>query len=203
MDDTVALMSDLHCPARVIVARHGEAEYETDTMTASGGSLTTLGRQQAHELGARLGGERVAAVVCSDLARAVQTAEIAAGVLGLPVKVREGLQEFAVGDFLGRAWDPVVFDPMVASWLAGDLTAGVPGGETGEQIVARVLAVLDDVADLFRGETVLTVSHGGVILALMGRLAPGSPTAPKDAYDVPNCSTYVLERDADGWRVSA
>jgi 2,3-bisphosphoglycerate-dependent phosphoglycerate mutase len=68
--------------------------------------------------------------------------------------------------------------------------------------VERVLAVLDDLADHFRGETVLVVSHGGVILALMGRLAPGSPDAPKDAYDVPNCSSYVLERDADGWRVS-
>jgi broad specificity phosphatase PhoE len=67
--------------------------------------------------------------------------------------------------------------------------------------VTRVLAVLDEVADLFRGETVLAVSHGGVILALMGGLAPGSPAAPKDAYDVPNCATYALERDADGWRV--
>jgi broad specificity phosphatase PhoE len=56
-------------------------------------------------------------------------------------------------------------------------------------------------ADRFRGETVLAVSHGGVILALVGRLAPGSPSAPADAYDVPNCSTYVLERDADGWRL--
>jgi broad specificity phosphatase PhoE len=196
-------VSDLHCPARIIVARHGDAEYETDTMTASGGSLTTLGREQARELGERLLAERVAAVVCSDLARAVQTAEISAGVLGLPVKVREGLQEFAVGDFLGRAWDPVVFDPMVAAWLAGDLSQGVPGGETGKQIVGRVLWVLDDLADQFRGETLLTVTHGGVILALMGRLALGSPTAPKDAYDVPNCSTYVFERDADGWRVGS
>jgi len=194
-------MSDLHCPARVIVARHGDAEYESDEMTASGGSLTALGRDQSRALGERLRGERVAGIVCSELARAVQTAEIAAGVLGLPVRVREGLQEFAVGDYLGRPWDPVVFDPMVASWLGGDLTPGVPGGEMGEQIVSRVLAVLDDIADQFRGETVLAVSHGGVILALMGRLAPGSVAAPKDAYDVPNCSTYVVERDADGWRL--
>ena len=204
-------MSDLHCPARVIVARHGDAEYETEAMTESGGSLTTLGRDQARELGQRLRGERVAGIVCSDLARAVQTAEIAGGVLGLPVKVREGLQEFAVGDFVGRPWDPAVFDPMVASWLSGDLAAGVPGGETGEQIVARVLGVLDGLADQFRGETILVVSHGGVILALMGRLAPragvgteaGATAVPQDAYDVPNCSSYVLERDADGWRLGS
>jgi probable phosphoglycerate mutase len=196
-------VSDLHCPARIIVARHGEAEYETEAMTESGGSLKTLGREQARDLGERLGSERVAGIVCSELARAVQTAEIVAGMLGLPVKVREGLQEFAVGDFVGRPWDPAVFDPMVAAWLAGDLSAGVPGGETGEQIVKRVLGVLDELADRFRGETILVVSHGGVILALMGRLATGTATVPHDAYDVPNCSTYVLERDADGWRVGS
>jgi probable phosphoglycerate mutase len=194
-------MSDLHCPARLIVARHGEAVYETDTMTDFGGSLTTLGRAQARELGERLAGERVAGVVCSELSRSVQTGEIAAAALGLPVEVRRGLQEFAIGDFLGRAWDPLVFDPIIAGWLAGDLTPAVPGGESGAQVADRVLAVLDDVADRFRGETVLVISHGGVILALMGRLVPGSPSAPADAYDVPNCSTYLLERDADGWRV--
>jgi 2,3-bisphosphoglycerate-dependent phosphoglycerate mutase len=194
-------MSDLHCPARLIVARHGEAVYETDTMTDSGGSLTTLGRAQARELGERLAGERVAGVVCSELSRSVQTAEIAAAALGLPVEVRRGLQEFAIGDFLGRARDPLVLDPILAGWLAGDLTPAVPGGESGVQVADRVLAVLDDVADRFRGETVLVITHGGVILALTGRLAPGSPSAPADAYDVPNCSTYLLERDADGWRV--
>jgi broad specificity phosphatase PhoE len=193
-------MSDLHCPARVIGARHGEAEYETPEMNGTGGSLTTLGRAQARELGERLRSERVAAVFCSELSRAVQTAEIAAGVLSLPVGVREGLHEFPAGDYLGRPYDAAFFGAMVTSWLAGDLAAGVPGGETGRETADRVLAVLDDVADRFRGETVLVVSHGGVILALWGAIAPGSPRAPADE-DVTNGSTYVFERDADGWRV--
>ena len=98
-------MSDVHCPARIIVARHGEAEYETPEMNATGGSLTMLGREQARDLGERLRPERVAAVMCSELSRAVQTAEIAAGVLGLPVRVRERLHESPAGDYLGRPYD--------------------------------------------------------------------------------------------------
>jgi probable phosphoglycerate mutase len=195
-------VSDLHCPARVVLARHGEADYETDLMTESGGSLSALGRDQARDLGERLRSERVAAVVCSELSRAVQTAEIAAGVLGLPVTVREGLQEFPAGDFRGRVYDRGFFDAMVRSWLAGDLEAGVPGGETGRETADRVLGVLDGIADQFRGETVLVVSHGGVILALWGALAPGSVLAPERDL-VPNGATYLLERDADGWRVGA
>lgn len=192
-------MSDVHCPARIIVARHGEAEYETPEMNAAGGSLTTLGRAQARDLGERLRSEKVAAVMCSELSRAVQTAEIAASVLGLPVRVREHLQEYPAGDYLGRPYDPAFFGAMVTSWLAGDLEAGVPGGETGRQTADRVRGVLDGIADEFRGETVLVVTHGGVILALWGAIAPGSAAAPADG-DVVNGASFVFEHDGDGWR---
>jgi 2,3-bisphosphoglycerate-dependent phosphoglycerate mutase len=195
-------VSDVHCPARIIVARHGEPEYERPEMGVSGGSLTARGREEARELGERLRSERVAGVVSSELSRAVQTAEIAANVLGLPVRVRERLQEFAIGDYLGRDFDPVFFAGVLGSWLKGDLEPGVPGGETGRQVVDRVMPVLDEVADQFRGETVLVVTHGGVILALFGLVAPGSPYAPTHDQDVPHTASYVFERDADGWRVT-
>jgi 2,3-bisphosphoglycerate-dependent phosphoglycerate mutase len=194
------VVSDVHCPARIIVARHGETEYERPGMGVSGGSLTAAGRDDARALGERLRSERVAGVVSSELSRAVQTAEIAAAVLGLPVRVRERLQELFVGDHLGRDYDPVLFRTVLGAWLGGDLEPAVPGGETGRQVVDRVLPVLDEVADQFRGETVLVVTHGGVILALFGLLAPGSPYAPKDDDDVPHVASYVFERDADGWR---
>jgi broad specificity phosphatase PhoE len=168
-------------------------------MNATGGSLTRLGREQARDLGERMRSEKVAAVMCSELSRAVQTAEIAAGVLGLPVHVRGRLHEFSAGDYLGRPYDPGFFDVMVRAWLDGDLSRGVPGGETRRQTADRVLGVLEEVADQFRGETVLVVSHGGVILALWGAISPGSPHAPADAA-VGNGSSYVFEHDADGWR---
>jgi broad specificity phosphatase PhoE len=168
-------------------------------MNATGGSLTVLGRQQAHRLGERLRSERVAAVVCSELSRAVQTAEIAAAVLGLPVRVRERLHEFPPGDCLGHPPDVAVLSAQARSWVAGDLEVGLPGGETGRETADRVLAVLDELADQYRGETVLVVTHGGVILTLWGAIAPGSPAAP--AFDgVTNGSSYAFERDADGWR---
>jgi broad specificity phosphatase PhoE len=88
---------------------------------------------------------------------------------------------------------------MIRSWLVGDLDAGVPGGETGRETADRVLGVLDEIADQYRGETVLVVSHGGVILALWGAIAPGYAGAPASDL-VLNGSSYVFERDADGWR---
>lgn len=191
-------MSDLHCPARIFLARHGEAEYESELLRDHGGSLTRRGREQARTLGERLRGERTQHVYASTLARAVQTAELAAGVLGVDVTVREGLHEFVVGDHSGSRADEFPFGPVFDRWVAGDLTAGIPGGETGEQIAARVLEVLEDIADRHRGESVVVVSHGCAIFTALGVLAPGRA----GSIEMRNCASYLLERDADAWHVS-
>ncbi len=191
-------MSDLQCAARIHLARHGEAEYESELLRDHGGSLTRRGREQAKQLGERLRGEQIRHVYSSTLARAVQTAELAAGVLGVDVTVREGLHEFVVGDHAGSRADQFPFEPVFDRWVDGDLTAAIPGGETGEQIAARVLGVLDDVADRFRGESVLVVSHGCAIFTALGVIAPGRVTS----IELPNCASYLVEIDADGVRAT-
>ena len=51
---------------------------------------------------------------------------------------------------------------VYAAWLEGDLD-GAMFGETGHEVVGRLRSVVEDAADRFRGETVLLVSHGGII----------------------------------------
>ena len=89
-------MTDLQCAAQILVARHGEADYETELLTDDGGSLTALGRKQSVELAESLAGERIAHVYVSSKSRAVQTGEIIAARLGVGVTVREALQELSV-----------------------------------------------------------------------------------------------------------
>ncbi len=93
-------MSDLQCAATVLIARHGEAEYETAFLSDDGGSLSLRGREQAHQLALSLEHARVATIYCSGMARAVQTAEIIAARLGVVVKVREHLREWAMGEYV-------------------------------------------------------------------------------------------------------
>ena len=189
-------MSDLQCAARIILARHGEAAYEEDRTGVEGGSLTRRGRAQARQLGEDLRGERVAAVVSSSLARAVQTGELAAAVLGVEMSVRENLQEVGVGAMYGRPFDASVAEPVLTAWRRGDLDAAMPGGgESGRATCDRVLPVLESIADGFRGETVLVITHGGVIQALLGRFSPD----PDGTDDLRNCDHFVFEVDADGW----
>lgn len=193
-------MSDLQCASRLFLARHGEAEYETDLVTDDGGSLTQTGREQARELGDRLRDERISRVWCSPLSRAVQTAEIAAAVLGVDVVVREGLREYGVGVLAGtRSDEAAALGPVLDAWVAGDDAAGIEGGETVASIAARMTGVLEEISDVHRGEGVLVVSHGGAIMVTLPGLLGERRSS---AYDVvlPGGGLVTLHGDAAGWR---
>lgn len=192
-------MTMLHCPATVLLARHGAAAYETTTWSDEGGSLTRDGRAQAAVLADRLHGRRVAHIYTSTMARAVQTAEIAAAKLDVDVTTRVGLREFAVGDFAGVELDTNPFADTFARWLDGDLSARVEGGESGDEVVARANSVLQDIADAHPGETVLVVAHGGILtLAIRNLLIFESGVKPKPFA---NCAFAETELRGDGWRL--
>lgn len=192
-------MSDLFCPATVIVARHAEAEYESVLAYDAGGSLTGVGRAQAVALGKSLRDRRIAAIWCSDMARAVQTAEIAAGVLGVAVRVRSGLREFAIGEYAGRPFSVDLMAPVMRAWERGERGIGCPGAETGADVTARVCAELEQVADQYRGETVLVVMHGGAMMVALPQLATNLPPGFVTGKSTADCGTSELVVDADGW----
>lgn len=192
-------MSDLQCAARVFVARHGEAVYESELLSDAGGWLSPLGRDQARALAERLVPERISRVWTSDMARAVQTGEIVAAALGADVVVRTGLREFGVGHAAGTTGDPDPFAETFAAWLDGDLTARIPGGESGEDVVQRYTAVLEEIADAHRGESVLVVSHGGVMCMALSAVARNLALSHSRDVPMPNCGVVALEGDADGW----
>ena len=192
-------MTDLQCAARVYVARHGEAVYESELLSDAGGWLSPLGREQARTLAERLAPERIARVWTSDMARAVQTGEIVAAALGTDVVVRTGLREFGVGHAAGTTGDPDPFAETFAAWLDGDLTARIPGGESGEEVTARYGAVLEEIADAHRGEAVLVISHGGVMCMALSALAGNLALNHSRDRPLPNGGVVALEGDADGW----
>jgi probable phosphoglycerate mutase len=193
-------MSDLFCASTLVVARHGEAEYDNPGVASDdGGSLTLRGREQSQELAESLRDSRVAAIWCSDMSRAVQTAEIAAAQLGVVVRVRRGLREFSVGDFAGQPLTAALFADVLAAWAAGDLSAGCPGAETGSDVVRRVSEELHQVVDSHRGETVLVISHGGTMSLVLPRLVTNVKPDFATGRPLANCAPCEISADADGW----
>lgn len=192
-------MSDTQCAARFLVVRHAEAAYPVpDPVGGPDLGLTARGREQTRALAQQLAGERVAAVFGSAMGRAAETAQLLAEELGLEAEELEGVQEFSVGELVGTQDEEavaVVFD----QWVAGDLEVGFPGGDSGDDLVARFGAALEDVADSFRGETVVVISHGGVMSVAIPRLAGRATAELLAAHWLPHCGIARVDVDADGW----
>lgn len=195
----------LHCPSTLVLARHGQATYdEPDVYSDAGGRLTPTGRDQVRALAEGLRTERVAAVRTSRMARAAESGALAAEVLRVGSAVIPGLEEVHVGDTAGLPEGDPAFQDVFDAWLRGDLDRRVPGAESGHEVVARVREALLGIADEFRGEQVLVVTHGGVMAFAVPRLCDNLRDDHVLGHGfVPNAVPLRLTVGDDGWTAGA
>jgi probable phosphoglycerate mutase len=92
-------------------------------------------------------------------------------------------------------------DAVFDRWLDGEASAALPGAETGAELVARFAGALEGIADRHRGETVVVVSHGGVMTLALPAMAGRSAKALAAAAPLDNAAVVEVEGDADGWRI--
>ncbi len=189
-------MADLQCPARIVLARHGAASTPDGV---SPRTLTKSGVAQAEALAATAASLRVAAVWSSTMLRARQTADIVADRLGLEIVPDDRLRELLNDE----RWTPPLRDEdepgdVYAAWLDGDLD-GTILGETGHDIVGRLRSVVEEVADRFRGEAVLLVSHGGIIELGLSHLCRNVTASFVDRNPLDNGEAVEVEVDSSGW----
>lgn len=190
------------CPATLVVARHGDAEYVDAVFSDEGGTLSPLGRAQAEALADAVLGRKVAHVWSSDSARAVQTAEIVAARLGVGVTTRKPLREIDVGELHGRPFSVPAICEVTDHWFGGDLEARFTGGESGADVVARYAATLAEIADLHRGETVLVVAHQTAACIALPSLARNVTPAYADRHRLDNGEYAELVIDDDDWSLT-
>jgi probable phosphoglycerate mutase len=182
-------------PHTLFCARHGETDW--NAMGRFQGHtdipLNEAGRAQARVLAEQLRGERIGAVVSSDLLRARETGEIVATMLGVPFRyVDADLRERNMGAFEGltRTECAARFPDAWKAWLA-DPRNPPYGGETHVELSRRVSAAALRAVERFATvETpVLAISHGGAMRALAIALGGRTP-AP-----IPNAKALRFELD--------
>jgi broad specificity phosphatase PhoE len=140
-----------------------ELIYETHSLTtdndagiATGwlpGKLSATGRRLARELGTRHRDEPIAAVFVSDLARAVETAELAFSDTGVPIYRDARLRECNYGALNGM---PVA--KLVAE-RAQHLSVPYPDGQSYAQVVAVTADFLRDLVADWDERTVIVIAH--------------------------------------------
>jgi len=157
---------------RLILVRH--AETEASTRGRCYGSLdvglSALGRRQQTILASVLAGETVAAVVTSPRVRAFETASAIAEPHGLDTRVEPALRELDFGELEGRTYDEIAaaFPELYARWMTQPTSVQFPGGECYAELEARSLSAVRSIHAAFDGHTVVAVTHGGVIRAVLG-----------------------------------
>jgi broad specificity phosphatase PhoE len=177
---------------RLILVRHGETVCNIEDIWHGWDDceLTEKGQAQATAVGGRLADEPVAAVYSSDIRRALQTARAIAGPHGLEPILEPALRERNAGALQGlRTSDVATHFPTIWEDRAADLWGWrPPGGETFREVLERAMGALERLRLDHGDQTVVAVSHMGVVRALISHLT-GVPL--ERTYDTPFPSTGV------------
>jgi probable phosphoglycerate mutase len=184
--------------------RHGETAWNAEGRVQGhiDVPLNDTGRAQARAAAARLAMQHFDALYSSDLSRTVETAAAAAMLLRLDVEPTPTLRERFYGAFQGLTHSEAQarYPSDYERFSARDPDHAPPcGGERLRHFSARVEAALTALADRHRGETLLIVTHGGV-LDIVHRLATGQKLEARRDFRLPNAALNWIERRDLGWR---
>ena len=193
-----------------LIVRHGETLWNRERRIQGQGNspLSPGGVRQAQAVARCLAGAGAVRIVASDLGRTVETAQPVAAATGLRLDMDAGLRERAFGIFEGLTPDEIAarHPEHHARWQTREAGFEIPGGESLNQLQARVRAALEALAASAASVPgagagpVIIVTHGGVLDAAY-RIAVGvAPDVPR-TWQLLNASINQLSINGSRWQV--
>jgi broad specificity phosphatase PhoE len=168
---------------QLTLIRHGPTDWNA-TRRFQGRTdlpLSERGRAHARAIAAALRSEPIERIYSSDLMRAMETARFVAERSGVEVIADERLREFDFGAWEGLTWDEIVAaNPGMAGLGSTAAKRYAPeGGESFEQVCARVESFLNDLANQ-PVERAVVVTHAGPLHAIFAVLQIERAATPAD-----------------------
>ncbi|WP_433757964.1 histidine phosphatase family protein [Nocardia sp. CA-135398] len=192
---------------RLILVRHGETEGNVAKILDTripGLPLTERGAAQAKTFGSSLL-RPPKALFCSSALRARQTAGYIEAATGIPVEVLDDIHEVQVGELEGLNTEEAhsCFQRIYRAWHEGDLAERVPGGESGYDVLARFLPVVEGLRTKYLTDgsdgDILVVSHGAAMRLVSRNLSGVEPPFTTNNH-LDNTETIELvPRPVGGW----
>ena len=180
----------------LLIVRHAETEWNAvgriQGHTDIG--LSEKGAEQARSLGVRLAGLSIDAAYSSDLKRTSETAKIALGGRDIVLNETPMLREYHKGAFEGLTLPEIKaqFPEEYPRYLEKDLDYAPKGGESTREVSARMAKIIGQIKADHLNETVLLVSHGGVLRAAMVSLL-GMPLEGNWSFVFGNCGLTTVD----------
>jgi probable phosphoglycerate mutase len=191
----------------VYLIRHGATVLSREDRFAGSTdvALSEEGELQAKKLGHRLANEKISAVYCSDMHRAIHTAEAVAGPHGLKPIPRPGLREIDHGHWEGMEHKAVEekFAGEYKAWDRDPLLTPPPGGESGLSVLARSLPALAEIVRDHPHQTIAVVSHKATIRLLLCSILGIDPRMFRARLAQDTACLNIIEfRDINNGRVT-
>jgi broad specificity phosphatase PhoE len=193
---------------KLYFSRHGESEANVQQVfwnQPEGYGLTDNGRAQADVLADSLAGITFAALYCSPVLRARQTAEIIGQRLHLIPQVTDGLREWDVGILEGQRYSEkteACYWQVTKQWMEyGNLDAQIENGESYNDIKARFMLLIGKLEDIYRDTkaNVLLISHGGTLRCMLPLLLSNIDNAFAMARPIGYTTPIIAELRDGAW----
>jgi broad specificity phosphatase PhoE len=187
---------------RVLLLRHAEtAAPDFFHGAESDIGLGPRGLRQADAVALTLAALRPAALYCSAMRRAVETADPIGRACRLVPHLVESLHERRMGPLSGQPREVGIdaYDEAKKRWMAGTLDYTHEGGESYSDIRRRSVPAFEALAARHAGETIVVVAHGVVIRVLLTSLLEGYGPEHFAAIAIPNVGVNDLRHDGLRW----
>lgn len=183
----------------VYCIRHGESTYNAQRRLQGQSDLpelSELGRRQSRAAGAALAAFPIEAIYSSPLRRAMQTAQLVASQLGVPVHPDPRLKEIDLGVFQDRLRSEVetLFPAEWARWQLADPDFAIPGGESRRELAQRGQEAFEAIR-LARHRQAVVVSHGELLIVTIRALLGIPSQEPLAGLENGSITTLLLSRD--------
>lgn len=185
--------------------RHGESTHNAEGRIQGQADipLSDFGRRQGEAIADALAEVPVGAIYASPLARALETAQIVARRLNLPIRIDSRLMEIHVGIFQNRLRSEVaeLYPEAFTRWTAGEPDYVIPGGESRRSLQERGCAAFREIAAAGHQHAAI-IAHGRMLAVTLAALVPvaAGPAAPS----LQNASITTVRYDGDHcWELTA
>lgn len=184
------------------LVRHGQTSWNVERRIQgqTEASLTPIGIEQAREVAKQLQDVNFDRAYSSSSERARDTARYILEHHEVSLELRDDLREIFLGDWEGLLYaDVKVSHPEQHQHFWEDPSRfALPGAESFHDLQARAVAAVESIIRDNEGRTILIVSHGAFIKALLCHYENRHLSKFWQPPQMSNCCHSIIERGSDG-----
>lgn len=182
--------------AQFILIRHGQTDWNIAGRYQGQADppLNATGWEQAQLLAEKIQTIRLNRLVSSPLLRALQTAQVIAEHLQIPLQTDARLMEIHQGDWQTRLRSEIqtIYPELFKTWESEPWQVTPPGGESLQQVQKRVYQAIDELLAQFPDQVIGIVAHRVPIALLKIRFQGLEPEIVR-SLELPNTYYEAIE----------